>query len=103
MDRELARQALEDWRTAPIPPRLRGALGFLEAVTLWPDSVSSADAAASGVEPEALREALMVGFAFNVLNRCSDAFDFGTPTPAQARRIGLAIHLLGYRASQLPG
>ena len=39
--------ALADWRTAPIDGRLRAALGFLEKLTLTPEAITAADAAAA--------------------------------------------------------
>lgn len=106
MDPAAVEAAFEDWRTAPLPERTRAVLGLLEQVTLRPEAVSAAemrDVLARGVEPEAIREALYIAFLFNLLTRCADAFDFGTPTEAEARRIGLLADKLGYGLVQIPG
>ncbi len=106
MDPQVVRAALDDWRTAPIGAKLRAALAYLEKVTTQPDEWTAADARAAldaGIAAEALREVVYVCFLFSVLNRCTDAFGFGTPTPDQARRVGWLIDHFGYRAAQLPG
>ncbi len=106
IDPDAVRAALDDWRNAPLPERIRAVLGLLEAVTVRPESVSAADVRPLldlGIEPDAIREALYVAFLFNLLNRCADTFGFGTPTEAEARRIGFLADKLGYGLVQIPG
>jgi alkylhydroperoxidase family enzyme len=70
---------LADFRSAPIDERLRAALAFVQRVTLEPESVGPADAAAAraaGVSTEALRDALYVCVYFNLIDRLADAFGF---------------------------
>jgi alkylhydroperoxidase family enzyme len=74
---------LQDWRTAPLEPGLRATLGYLEKVTLTPEEVRPADAQAvrdAGVSDQALREALYVCFAFNLIDRLADAFGWHVQT-----------------------
>lgn len=106
MDPDLVRAALDDWRTAPINPKLRAALGYLEKVTTRPDEVTAADARAAldvGLSEEALREVVYVCFVFSVLNRCMEAFGFPAPTPGQSKLVGWLLDRLGYWTAQLPG
>lgn len=106
IDPDAVRAALDDWRTAPLPERTRAVLGLLEAVTVHPESVSAANVRPLldlGIEPDAIREALYVAFLFNLLNRCADSFGFGTPTEAEARRIGFLADRVGYGLVQIPG
>jgi alkylhydroperoxidase family enzyme len=77
---------LEDFETAPIDDKLRATLRFLQKVTLHPEQVALADAAAvraAGVSEEALVDALYVCFAFNLIDRLADSFHFEVP-PAEA-------------------
>jgi hypothetical protein len=71
-----------DWRTAPVRPELRAALGFVEKQTLRPDELSHADAEeafAAGVSREALRDAARVAALFNMIVRLADSFDWDVP------------------------
>jgi alkylhydroperoxidase family enzyme len=80
----VAEAALHDWRTAPIDARLRATLGFLEKLTLEPDSLEPADAdavRAEGVSDAALIDAIAVAALFNVIDRVADALDFDVPPP----------------------
>ena len=75
---------LDDWRTAPVDDGLRATLGFLEKLTLEPDSLRSADADAvreAGVSDEALVDAIAVAALFNVIDRVADALAFDVPPP----------------------
>jgi alkylhydroperoxidase family enzyme len=64
---------LADHRTAPIEARLRETLSFLEAMTLWPGELDASAALAAGVSREALRDAVYVAAAFNLIDRFADA------------------------------
>ena len=73
---------LADWRTAPIDPKLRATLGFLEKLTLTPAEVGAADLVplrSAGVTDEAIEDAIQVCALFNVYNRLADALDFYVP------------------------
>ncbi|HMC19446.1 MAG TPA: hypothetical protein VKH16_09455 [Gemmatimonadales bacterium] len=74
---------LVDWRTAPIDPKLRATLGFLEKLTLTPAEVRPADIAPlrrAGVTHEAIEDAIQVCALFSVYNRLADALGFYVPT-----------------------
>ncbi len=106
LDRETVDAVLADWRTAPIPERLRGTLAYLETLTLRPNEVTAAtmrDLKAVGVSTRAIEEATYVCFLFNVLDRLADALDFTLPTAEEAETIGKLTFRLGYGIAKLPG
>ena len=70
---------LADLATAPISEPLRATLAFLRKVTLEHESVTAGDVRtllALGVTPEQIEDALNVSFAFNVITRLADTFQF---------------------------
>ena len=79
---EVTEAVIADWRTAPVGPAVRAALGFAEAVTLRPESVGAADVAplrAAGVPAEAIADVVHVCAIFATMNRIADAVDFAVP------------------------
>jgi alkylhydroperoxidase family enzyme len=71
-----------DWRTAPVRPELRAALGFIEKQTLRPEELTPADAEAvyaAGVSEQALRDAALVSALFNMIVRLADSFGWDVP------------------------
>ena len=78
-DAKLVQAILDDYHTAPIEPKLRAMLEFLEKLTLTPDAMTDDDAKKlreAGVDAAAAESALQVGFVFGVMDRLADAFDF---------------------------
>jgi len=74
----------DDWRSAPLGPELRAVLVFLEKLTLRPESLEPADAAAvrrAGVSDAALRDAIVVCALFSMIVRLADAFGWEVPSP----------------------
>jgi alkylhydroperoxidase family enzyme len=66
---------LADHRSAPIGEGLRATLTFLQTMTLRPGELGRADAQAvraAGVPDEALRDAIYVAWAFNLISRLAD-------------------------------
>lgn len=105
-DDQLVAAVLQDWRTAPVDERLRSMLGFLEKVTLTPADVVPEDVTklhSTGVNDQAIEEALYVCFLFNVMDRLADAFDFELPTAEGFQQSGRALYKLGYGGSSIPG
>jgi alkylhydroperoxidase family enzyme len=90
---------LADLDTAPIDEPLRATLRLLgklsQADAVDEDDIR--DVLSAGVSPAQIKDALAVGFAFNITARLANAFDFDLATPA-AMEAG-AKHLLkrGYR------
>lgn len=93
-----------DWRTAPVRPEVRAALGFIEKQTLAPDELTPEDAEAAyaaGVSKQALHDAALVSAMFNMIVRLADSF--GWDVPEWDRLLTRAPAMLegGYRMSAL--
>lgn len=76
---------LDDWRTAPIGPKLRAQLEFLEKLTLRPDEVRPRDIEplrAAGLSDEAIEDAIQVCTLFNVYDRLADSLGWYLPDSA---------------------
>jgi uncharacterized peroxidase-related enzyme len=77
-------QAVEsDWRTAPVSPRVRATLGFLEKLTLHPEEVTQEDAdavRAAGVSDGALVDAIHVCALFSMIVRMADSLGWDVPS-----------------------
>lgn len=61
---------------------MRATLGFLERITLTPETVTAEHAGAvlgAGVSREALEDAIGVAFVFNTLDRLADTLDWEVP------------------------
>lgn len=91
---------LADVESAPIPEPLRATLRLLGKVTRQHDAVTADDMRALlglGVTRAQIEDALHVGFAFNVITRLADTFEFEVGSPASFD--AGAKHLLtrGYR------
>ena len=73
---------LNDWRSAPVEPKLRSALAFMEKLTLDPASITPADVAPmreQGLSDEAIEDAIHVCTLFNIYDRLADSFEFDIP------------------------
>jgi alkylhydroperoxidase family enzyme len=105
-DDKLVQAILDDYHTAPIEPKLRTMLAFLEKLTLTPDQVTEADAAAlreAGIDAEAAESALYVGFVFGVMDRLADAFDFKVNDERGLKWVARILYNVGYTAGCVPG
>ena len=90
---------LADWRTAPVSDGLRATLRFLEKLTLNPEEVGPADAAAAraaGVSDEALADAIHVCALFSMIDRLADALAFSVPPREESERIAPRFFARGY-------
>ena len=70
---------LADLDRAPIAEPLRATLAFLRKVTREHEQVTPDDVralVAQGVTRDQIEDALLVGFAFNVITRLADTFEF---------------------------
>lgn len=73
---------LADFRTAPISDRLRAMLGYLEKVTLEPETVRAEDLVPlreCGISDEAIADAVHVCAAFQIYDRLADAMGWHVP------------------------
>lgn len=76
---------LDNWRTADIEPRLKAMLGFIEKLTLQPESIGPADVEAvraAGVDDQGYRDAVWVVFLFNTITRIADSLGWDIPDDA---------------------
>jgi len=81
----MVQAALTDWRTAPVDPRLRAALGFLEKLTLRPDDVRPGDLTplrAAGASDAAIEDAINVCALFTIYDRMADSLGWHLPDRA---------------------
>lgn len=79
MDRSTVKAVIDDYRTAPISPRLAAALTFIEKLTRDPAGVTSEDAhaaLAAGPSTADLTDAAAVASLFNIITRYANALDF---------------------------
>lgn len=70
---------IDNYRTAPISPRLAAALAFIEKLTRGPAGTTSQDARdalAAGVSTADLTDAAAVASLFNIISRYANALDF---------------------------
>jgi len=97
---------LADWHTAPVDARTRGALAFLEKLTLTPEAVDAEDvhrARGTGVSDAALREVIQVCFLFSTMDRLADAFGFEVASADELRRGEWILRHFGYNRMSVPG
>lgn len=90
---------LADWHTAPIDPKLRATLGFLEKLTFSPADIRLADLAplrAAGVSDEGIEDAIQVCVLFNIYDRMADALEFHLPGPDGYAASGRSLMQRGY-------
>jgi uncharacterized peroxidase-related enzyme len=73
---------LTDYETAPIEPKLRAILAYLEKLTLTPEAIGPEDVAplrAAGLSDEAIADAVHVCALFNIYDRLADALGWEVP------------------------
>jgi alkylhydroperoxidase family enzyme len=91
---------LDNLETAPIDEPLRATLAFLRKVTRDHHAVTAEDARqllALGVSRSQIEDALNVGFAFNVITRLADTFEFEVGSRASFDAGAKALLGRGYR------
>jgi alkylhydroperoxidase family enzyme len=79
---DITHAVLDDFESAPIDEKLRATLRFLKKLTLEPDALDADDARAvkaAGVSRQALHDALMVAFCFNMITRIADSLGWVLP------------------------
>lgn len=105
-DDSIVSAVLSDWRTAPIDEKLRAMLGFLETLTLRPETLTAADLAplrAAGLDDAAVESALYVAFIFATMDWLADAFDYRVNDARQLRWVSRILLRAGYGAGCVPG
>ena len=95
----LIQAVLADYRTAPIPEKLRAMLGFIEKMTLRPSELTRADAdavRAAGVGDEAIIDAVHIAALFNMIVRLADSLGWDVPTWVRLQQRAPAMLEGGY-------
>ena len=103
-DPAMVEGALADWRTAPVTPRVRAALKFLEKLTLTPRELASDDVAAAradGLSDRALYEVIYVCFLLSTMDRLADAFGFPLLDAGQLQKGARLLARFGYRGTNV--
>lgn len=92
---------MDDWRTAPVSPRVRAVLEFL-TVFVPPHQTFGADDIAklrdAGLSTAAIRDAMYASWCFQNLSRWMDAFGFPPHTPRLKRLAARGIWMASYSA-----
>jgi alkylhydroperoxidase family enzyme len=97
---ELVESVLADLDRAPINEPLRATLAFLRKVTREHEAVTADDVRALlalGVSRAQIEDALNVGFAFNVITRLADTFQFEVGSRASFDASAKMLLGRGYR------
>ena len=96
---EIVDAALDDYRQAGLPTGLVATLAFLEKVTKSPGDLAADDARQvlrTGVQPDALEDAIAVAAIFAVVTRYADVLAFAIPTADEFDRAGDMLLKRGY-------
>jgi alkylhydroperoxidase family enzyme len=89
---------LDDWTTANIPEKTRGALKLLEFMTVHPQDINSDlidELRKAGLSKLAIQEAANVGFHYSLIDRVADAFDFPVPQGVAQKRLARMLNITG--------
>ena len=88
-----------EWKIGPLREEARAILPFLEKLTLSPGEVGPEDVRKlreSGLSDDAIRDAIYICVAFNLIDRIADAFDFEVPAPDHVRNAARFLLKMGY-------
>jgi uncharacterized peroxidase-related enzyme len=99
LERPAIDAALANFRTAPISEGLKETLVFLETMTLRPTELTVENAKAvlrTGVNRQALIDAIAVAAIFNIVTRYAEALDFAMPQPNEFERAADMLLKRGY-------
>lgn len=91
---------MQDWRTAPVPEKVRAMLGFLDKMTLQPKELGPADAAplrAAGISEDEIADAVHIATAFNLINRLADALGWEMQKDVAVHRFAEFLLKIGYK------
>jgi alkylhydroperoxidase family enzyme len=100
LGREITQAVFADPDTAPISRKLKAALGLVRKLTLSPEEVRADDVRAAlnpGVSEDGAIDAMYVCFAFNLIDRVSDALGFDLMDQEGYRRGALNLLKFGYK------
>lgn len=92
--------ALDDWQNAPVDAKVKATLALLDKVNRNPSGLTAADfdaVRAAGVRDGAIEDALHIAFAFHIINRLANAFNFHVASPETFSKVGARLLKNGYR------
>ena len=98
MPQETLDAVLDDWTTAEISAKTRGALQLLEFMTIHPQDIDSDfidELQTTGLNNLAIQEAANVGFHYNLIDRVADAFEFPVPEDVAQKRLARMLNITG--------
>ncbi len=75
-------------------------LGFIEKMTLQPESLTVDDAVKlreAGISKEAMKDAIGISFMFNLMDRLADSFKYYNPDDEFHRKTGVFLLKRGYK------
>jgi alkylhydroperoxidase family enzyme len=90
----------DEWRTDLLPASTQKTLGFLEKLNALPEEIGPEDVQAlrdAGLSDDAIRDAIYVCTAFNIIDRLADAFGFEVPAPDELRNNARFLIKHGYQ------
>lgn len=99
IDKSVVQAALNDFRAAPLPDRLKAVLVFLEKLSVRPAEVSAADVRAAvdaGLGREEMEDALAVMTLFIITVRCADTFQFAMLDDRELEKSARRLLAKGY-------
>ncbi|MES1242944.1 MAG: hypothetical protein ABUT39_15115 [Acidobacteriota bacterium] len=88
------------WKTELLRPEMQAILPFLEKLTLLPEEITSEDVKPlreAGLTDEAIRDAIAVCAAFNMVDRLADAFHFDLQSTENLRGSARFLLKVGYK------
>lgn len=89
-----------DWKTELLRPEVQAILPFLEKLTLLPEEITPEDVKPlreAGLPDEAIRDAIAVCAAFNMIDRLADAFHFDLQSTENLRGSARFLLKVGYK------
>jgi len=95
----LVKGVLHDYTTAPVSEGVRATLGLLKKVTLDHADITPGDIRVvkqAGVSAAAIRDALEVGYLFNIYDRLADTMGWDVPLVSAGYYKVAAKRLLRY-------
>jgi uncharacterized peroxidase-related enzyme len=97
---EVTPQIVEDAEEAEFRPEAKAMIRLIEKVSRYPDLVTTQDVEAvraAGVSEAAIEDGLAICFAFNLINRLADAFEYDWDSERHRSQGARALVRFGYR------
>ncbi len=97
---EVTPQVVEDAEHADFRPEAKAMIQLIKKVSQYPDMVTKQDVdsvRAAGVSEAAIEDGLAICFAFNLVNRLADAFEYDWDSERHRSQGARALVRFGYR------